>query len=152
MKIAIMAVVGLLLLGAGVFAGMKFLAPQPAVSGQQQEAAKETAEEEMDDQVSGEIVVYPLETFIVNLDGEGGRRYLKVKMTLEVDGRKKGKLDKQLHKVRDAILILLTSKTYEDLRGAEGKYALREEVKGRIGRIVGRPVVKEVYLEEFVVQ
>ena len=152
MKIAIMAVVGLLLLGAGVFAGMKFLAPQPAVSAQQQEASKEATEEEEDDQGSGEIVVYPLDTFIVNLDGEGGRRYLKVKMTLEVDARKKGKLDKQLHKVRDAILILLTSKTYEDLRGAEGKYALREEVKGRIGRIVGRLVVKEVYLEEFVVQ
>ncbi len=152
MKIAIMAVVGLLLLGAGVFAGMKFLAPQPAVSAQSQEAAKETTGEEVDGQVSGEIEVYPLETFIVNLDGEGGRRYLKVKMTLEVDGRKKGKLDKQLHKVRDAILILLTGKTYEDLRGAEGKYALREEVKGRVGRIAGKSVVKEVYLEEFVVQ
>ena len=109
MKIAIMAVVGLLLLGAGVFAGMKFLAPQPAVSTQSQEAAKETIEEEVDGQASGTIEVYPLDTFIVNLDGEGGRRYLKVKMTLEVDGRKKGKLDKQLHKVRDAILILLTS-------------------------------------------
>ncbi len=156
MKIAIMAVVGLLLLGAGVFAGMKFLAPQPAVSAQSQAAAKEATEEatkeEVDDQASGEIVVYPLDTFIVNLDGEGGRRYLKVKMTLEVDGRKKEKLDKQLHKVRDAILILLTGKTYEDLRGAEGKYALREEVKGRIGRIVGKSFVSEVYLEEFVVQ
>ncbi len=152
MKIAIMAVVGLLLLGAGVFAGMKFLAPQPAVSAQSQEAAKETIDEEVDGQVSGAIEVYPLDTFIVNLDGEGGRRYLKEKMTLEVDGRKKGELDKQLHKVRDAILILLTGKTYEDLRGAEGKYALREEVKGRVGRIAGKSVVKEVYLEEFVVQ
>lgn len=152
MKIAIMAVVGLMLLGAGVFAGMKFLAPQPAVSAQSQEAAKETIEEEVDGQASGTIEVYPLDTFIVNLDGEGGRRYLKVKMTLEVDGRNKGKLDKQLHKVRDAILIMLTGKTYEDLRGAEGKYALREEVKGRVGRIVGKSVVKEVYLEEFVVQ
>ncbi len=152
MKIAIMAVVGLLLLGAGVFAGMKFLAPQPAVSAQSQEAAKERAEEEVDEQVSGAIEVYPLDTFIVNLDGEGGRRYLKVKMTFEVDGRKKGKLDKQLHKVRDAILILLTGKTYEDLRGAEGKYALREEIKGRVARITGKSVVKEVYLEEFVVQ
>lgn len=152
MKIAIMAVVGLLLLGAGVFAGMKFLAPQPAVSAQSQEAAKETIDEEVDDQVSGAIEVYPLDTFIVNLDGEGGRRYLKVKMTLEVDAREKEKLDNQLHKVRDSILILLTGKTYEDLRGAEGKYALREEVRGRVGRIVGKSVVKEVYLEEFVVQ
>lgn len=152
MKIAIMAVVGLLLLGAGVYTGMKFLAPQPAVSAQSQEAAKETTGEEVDGQVSGEIEVYPLETFIVNLDGEGGRRYLKVKMTLEVDGREKGKLDKQLHKIRDSILILLTGKTFEDLRGTEGKYALREEVKGRVGRIAGKSVVKEVYLEEFVVQ
>ena len=148
MKIAMIAVAGLLLLGAGIFAGAKFLSPRVEAPAKPQAADKEEAGSDM----SGEVVVYPLETFIVNLDGEGGRRYLKVKMTLEVDGGRKGKLDGQIHKIRDSILILLTGKTFEDVRGSEGKYALREEVKGRIERIAGKSVVKNVYLEEFVVQ
>jgi len=150
MKIALIIVAALLLLGAGVFAGVKFLSPQTATTVKQEEAAGK--ELELEEKGSDEIQVYPLETFIVNLDGEGGRRYLKVKMTLEVDARIKGKLDDQLHKIRDSILILLSGKTFEDIRGSEGKYGLREEIKGRIGRIVGRSFVKEVYLEEFVVQ
>ena len=150
MKIAIIVVAALLLLGAGVFAGVKFLAPQPGTSVKQEEAIGNDVE--LEEKGSDEIQVYPLETFIVNLDGEGGRRYLKVKMTLEIDARIKGKLDDQLHKIRDSILILLSGKTFEDIRGSEGKYSLREEIKGRIGRIIGRSAVKEVYLEEFVVQ
>lgn len=147
MKVVIFAVVGLILLGAGVFVGMKFLAPSGTEPGTEVEKVQEEAEA-----VSEDIVVYPLDTFVVNLSGGGGRRYLKVRMTLEIDGSKKESLDSQSHKVRDSLLILLSSKTLEEVVGAEVKHALKEQVKARLDRIAGKGVVREVYLNEFVVQ
>jgi len=147
MKIVIIAVVGLLMLGVGIFVGIKFLAPTDSVPAKM-EGTKEIRK--IDEGAAP--VVYPLDTFVVNLTGGGGRRYLKVRMTFEIAAGEKENLDKNLYKIRDSLLILLSSKTLEDVLEAEGKYSLREEMKARLDRIAGKGAVKEIYLEEFVVQ
>lgn len=138
-KIIIIVVALLVLAGAGFFVWMKFL------GGADGEAVEEKVAEPI-------VLVHPLEPFIVNLSGAGGRRYLKMKATLEIDGTQVEKLTSQTHKIRDSLIILLSSKTLDDISGAEGKYSLREEIKVRLDGIVGKGIVKNVYLLEFVVQ
>jgi len=86
-------------------------------------------------QASGKKVQYPLDTFVVNLSGDGGRRYLKVKMTLEVDEGWKAHLSSNGSKLRDTILILLSSKSFDDIGDAEGKHILRKQLKERLDKI-----------------
>ena len=145
-KIIIIVFAVLLLTGIGLFVGMKFLGGGDAESTAEAEGAAEEKKEEAD------LTVYTLEPFVVNLSGSGGRRYLKMKMTVEMDGTKLEKLTTQTYKIRDALIILLSSKTLEDISGAEGKYSLREEIKVRLDRIIGKDIIKNVYLLEFVVQ
>ena len=54
--------------------------------------------------------------------------------------------------VRDAILTLLTSKTFGEVRTPQGKALLREELINRTNHVVHRDVVKAVYFTEFIVQ
>ena len=58
---------------------------------------------------------FPLDTFIVNLAGANGERYLKVNMELELkDGKLVPELEKRRPQVRDTILLLLSSKTFDE--------------------------------------
>ncbi len=143
-KVMIIAVVAVVLAAVGAVVALKFIG-----SG---EKSVSSAEDTVNEEARSETVIYPMETFIVNLAGEGGRRYLKLKITLEINGSRKERLDNNLHKIRDSILILLSGKTFNDIKDAEGKYTLREEIKARLDRITGKGTVYDVYMVEFVVQ
>ena len=151
-KIIIIAVVALILVAAGVLVGMKFLGGGDEPSSEETITKDKSAETEAAKAEAEELDIYPLNTFVVNLVGSGGRRYLKVKITLEIPALEKGNIDKNLHKIRDSLLILLSNKTLENVMGAEGKYALREEVKVRLDRLLGKGLVRDIYFVEFVVQ
>ena len=58
----------------------------------------------------------------------------------------------QSAKIRDAIIILLSSKTYAELSSTEGKMQLKNEVAARLNQILGTPRVVRVYFTDFVVQ
>jgi len=100
-------------------------------------------------------IIFPLETFIVNLmDKSGsGRRYLKVGMELEIGSEK----DQQLLKshtpqLKDTILLLLTSQTFKDINSMEGKIELKQALVSRINQALGEAIVHKIYFTEFVVQ
>ena len=150
-KLIIIIAIVLILGGVGGFIGWKFLAGDKVDStGETDETSQEKTGDEKD--TDSALMVFPLDPFVVNLSGSGGRRYLKMKMTLEIDGSKAEKLKNENHKIRDALIILLSSKTLEDIMGAEGKYSLREEIKVRLERILGKDIVENVYIVDFVVQ
>lgn len=149
-KLIIIIVIVLILGGAGGFVGWKFLLVDDTIPSDNTEEIGEEKKEEGGD--ASALVVYPLETFVVNLSGSGGRRYLKIKITLEIDGSKTEEMKKEDYKIRDAMIILLSSKTLENIMSAEGKYSLREEIKVRLDRILGKAVIKDVYIVEFVIQ
>ena len=54
--------------------------------------------------------------------------------------------------MRDLILTLLTSKTFDEIRTPEGKQRLREEIIGRVNQTLDRDVAKAVYFTDFIVQ
>ena len=96
--------------------------------------------------------MHSLEPFIVNLFDERGVRYLKVRLDVEVWDSTKEEMEKKNPKIRDSLIVLLSSKKYEEIGSLEGKARLREEILFRLNRILGEGKAREVYFTDFVVQ
>jgi flagellar FliL protein len=97
--------------------------------------------------------VFPLDSFIVNLSDQGGKRYLRVTMGLELgDPKSAEELTKRLPQVRDSILMTLPSRKVEELQSHEGKNLLRTEIISNLNDLLGKDTVKKIYLTEFVIQ
>ena len=97
--------------------------------------------------------LYKLDPFIVNLQDNSGTRYLKVTINLELEGDgTKEEIDKFMPKIRDSLIILLSSKGYNEIGTVEGKYKLREEIVERINSILKEGKVLTAYFTEFVIQ
>ncbi len=97
--------------------------------------------------------VYNMETFLVNLNEPQGKRYLKATMTLELDTEKvQPELEKRLPQIRDAVLAMLSSKTYTDINDLTGKYQLRAEILSMINSYLKTGKIANVYFTDFIVQ
>lgn len=93
----------------------------------------------------------PMETFVVNLAGSRGRKLLKVNMEFEVEGDLvQDEIDKRKPQIRDIIIILLSSKTYEDLSARKGKEFLRDEIRDTVNAFLTRGRINKVLFTEFI--
>jgi len=137
-KIILLAVVAVVLLGGGFVAYLLFTDEPSPKKGEQHHADR---------------AMMALEPFLVNLADKDVRRYLKVKIELEVENEKTVKeLEKLQPRIRDQIIFLLSSKTYQDISTPEGKNLLKKEV---MTRLVALPMGKKItaaYFTEFVAQ
>ena len=110
---------------------------------------KEGHEEKHETAEIGKVI--PLETFIVNLAGSKGRKVLKVNMELEVSGAEvTEEIDTRKAQIRDFIIIILSSKTYEEVSTKEGKDQLRNEIKDNINTFLTKGKVSSVYFTELI--
>lgn len=101
----------------------------------------------------GASTVFSLDPFIVNIYDGQELRYLKVKIELEMASPAiKPELDGRIAAIRDAILVVLTTKTLQEIQDAQGKNQLREEILAAISKIVAQGKVTRVYFTDFVVQ
>ena len=97
--------------------------------------------------------LYSLDTMIVNLAGHGGKRYLRVTMALELsDPESVDTIESRLPQIRDAVLMILPTKTYDDVSTTDGKIALRNQVMEKINTLMTKGRVNNIYFTEFVVQ
>ncbi|NNL77873.1 MAG: flagellar basal body protein FliL [Desulfobacterales bacterium] len=119
------------------------------------------ADDESDENDSGEEVsveemlgpIYALDTFIVNLANNGGNRYLRVTMDLELDNKNlESEVNKRLPQVRDSILMILPTKRVEDISSVAGKTTLRDEILGKINSYLAQGKITNIYFKEFVIQ
>ena len=140
--------VGILLLGGGgFFAYTKFLTPKPHAEG----AGKEAEASKEPPQVIGEVLA--LDPFVVNLSDPKGKRYLKVKVELELkDAIALEKAKKVAPKMKHEVIMMLTSLGFEEVMTPEGKVRVRDELLERFNRIMRPDRVKDLYFTEFVVQ
>ena len=138
--------VALLVLGAGgYFAYTKFLAPPPPPIEKPAEHPAEAGE------TVGEII--DLEPFVVNLADPKGNRYLKMKISLEVESLEMSeRVKKVTPKLRDTVIMMLTSLSFEEVMTPEGKLRIRDELLERFSRITKPDKIKNLYFSEFVVQ
>lgn len=160
-KLIIIGVGALLILGGGGFAAWKFFLAKPdappAAAGKAEAGKEEKKEEKKKDAHGKEEKATPpfaLEPFIVNLADPGGKRYLKLTVSLEVkDDKLKKELETRMPQIRDSILLLLSSKTFNDISPVAGKIKLRNEVLKIINNTLGGAgQVHALYFGEFVIQ
>ncbi|MEK6658280.1 MAG: flagellar basal body-associated protein FliL [Campylobacterota bacterium] len=98
-------------------------------------------------------VLYPLDTFTVNLKSDAGRRYLKATVSLELKGPELSiELDKKTAVIRDRIIRILTSKTLEEISSAKGKQKVTEQIVEVLNSMLADGSVKGIYFTEFVIQ
>jgi flagellar FliL protein len=122
----------------------------PAEDSAANEAASTDASKPTED-LEGQLVSLPL--FLVNLADPLGRRYLKLGIEVEVrDPEAEAALAKYEAKVKDTLLLLLSSKTYEGLSTMKAKMELKQEIADRLNQIIGNGGVLRVYITEMVIQ
>jgi flagellar FliL protein len=91
-----------------------------------------------------------LEPFVVNLAGSRGRRLARVTLELEVDTEKvKDEIEARSAQIRDIIIIILSSKSYEAVSSKEGKDGLRDEIRDTVTGFLTKGKIKTVYFTEF---
>jgi len=146
----IIILVVLILLGVGGWFGYKMFFAAPSTD------EAEQAQTQADAQVPAEVMqgqLVPLPVFLVNLADPLGRRYLKLGMEVEVrDEKVVGALTQDQAKIKDALLLLLSSKTYDALSTMADKVQLKQEVADRLNQILGKGAVLRVYITEMVIQ
>ena len=109
----------------------------------------------MDDsrQLSEIGILYPLDTFTVNLKSDAGRRYLKVTMSLELEGEELSlELDAKTAVLRDRVIRILSSKTLEEISSKKGKAKVSSQVMDTLNSMISDGQVKGIYFTEFVIQ
>ncbi|MEE8575421.1 MAG: flagellar basal body-associated FliL family protein [Thermodesulfobacteriota bacterium] len=96
--------------------------------------------------------ILAFDPFIVNLTNTATTRLLKVTINMEVDPPLVPEVMRKNAQMRDAIIILLSSKSYKDVGTVTGKYQLRDEILARVNIILKSGKVGAVYFTEFVIQ
>ena len=153
----ILIVVGVLALaGGGYFAYTNFF---------QEEAVEESAEKDKNGEEGGEGAdgeeelhpgvgeMFTMDPFVVNLAGSKGKRFLKVTASLELSSPEVNpEFEENLQKITDSILVLLSSKSFEDVYSVQGKFKLKDEITTRVNRFLVVGHVKDAYFTEFIVQ
>jgi flagellar FliL protein len=99
-----------------------------------------------------EAMLYRLEPFIVNLVDDQGIRYMKLQLQLELKDMDELTMERNIPKIRDSLVVLFSSKRFDEIATIEGKARLREEVLYRLDRILGEGKAQAVYFTDFVVQ
>ncbi|ABB33315.1 flagellar basal body-associated protein FliL [Geobacter metallireducens RCH3] len=97
--------------------------------------------------------IFPMEPFIVNIYDGQELRYLRVKVEFETaSADAKKEIELRQAPLRDAILVLLTTKTLQDVQDLQGKNQLRDEIMVAVNKILPPGKVSKVYFTDFVVQ
>ncbi|MCG6553215.1 MAG: flagellar basal body-associated FliL family protein [Candidatus Magnetominusculus sp. LBB02] len=139
--VGLVAVLG----GGGFFGYTKFFGKH--------EAGKEGKEgkEGKDDKKPKEQVLIPVESIIVNLTDKN--RFIKLSLQLEVSDKKHEELLKEkMPLLKDAIIMLLTSKSFEAISGPDGKMMLKDEILARLNQALGKEIIGNIYFTELMVQ
>lgn len=148
----ILLVVIVLVLGAGGFLGWQwFMKSKINDDGDTTDDPKSAAKKNV--QEPG--IIYPLESFIVNLmDRAGsGKRYLKITIELEVESEEdNNRIQERETQLKDTIILLLSGQTFKDINSMEGKLYLKQSLLSRINQVMGEGLVRRLYFTEFVVQ
>jgi len=97
--------------------------------------------------------MYPMSQFIVNLLSEGGSKYLKVSLDIELDTLElAAEMDLKKSLIRDIVIRSLSSKTFEEVSTMKGKDRLKDEVVSKINDVLADGQVKNIFFTDFVVQ
>jgi flagellar FliL protein len=91
--------------------------------------------------------------FVVNIISDQDTHYVKSALTIELTNElAKDEMNRRMPQIRDAILLLVSNKTFEELRDLQGKKQLKAELLSKINALMQTGQAKSIYFTEFVVQ
>lgn len=97
-----------------------------------------------------------METFLTNINDPRGKHHARLQLKVAVSPETAAaeiRADPLLMaRMRDQVLTLLTSKTFDDLSQSEGKENFRRDIAARLTPLVDHGEVQEVLFSDFVVQ
>jgi len=140
-----------LALGAG---GAFWVVTRQQAEREAEQAAAEQAENSPEAQARRlQERMVPLDPFVVNVSGDGYNRFLKLQLELQAESPElKTEIDARLPQVRDALIVLLSSKRLSDITDYEGKALLKQDILERVNDLLESGDVESVLFTEFVVQ
>lgn len=119
--------------------------PEPV---QEEEPHEKSLGKEMAPPVQGTL--YPLESFLVNISSDQGPKFLQTQMELELpDPGLEDEITRKKAAIRDAIIVLLSSRSYKDLRDQGGIKRLRADILRAINALLSTGKVREIYFTQF---
>lgn len=137
-KLLLLIPVAVVALAAGGYYGYTLLSPGKAKAGASAGNEKKA-------------VLFSLDPFVVNLSEPG--RYLKVTMQFDIAGEtRQESIVEKVPILRDVIITLISSQTYEYASSPEGKSQLKDEILLRTNQIFGKEVFRSLYFTDFVMQ
>lgn len=148
----ILAIVNMLIVaGVGVMLYMAKLrdAAEPGIDQVVRGELEAQGQDGLQDTFIGRTI--PMETFLVNLAGSRGRQIAKVNMEFEISNDPVAmEIEQKKAAIRDIIIILLSSKTYEQVASREGKDALRDEIRHNLNTFLSSGRIQNVFFTEFI--
>ncbi len=120
---------------------------------EEEEASRKQAQEEV---LGKELepknigVLYPLDAFLVNINSDQGPKFLQVQLELELSSPSlEDEVSRKKPAIRDAIILLLSSRTFRELRDKEGLERLRQDLIKTVDSLLVQGKIKEVYFTQF---
>lgn len=157
LKRLILIVVVLALIGSGVVVWLLLQKKNELGSGEEGDEAVQ-ASQSVD--LSRPPLFVPLDAFVVNLQPEGGERYLQVIMAVRVDSSKTGDALKNfMPEIRHRINLRLTGKLPSEISTPQGQEVLATEIAADINGALGSALtgganapVHSVLFNSFIIQ
>ena len=94
-----------------------------------------------------------MEDFVVNIMHKDSTRFLKVGITMEVDGKEsKEAISNRMPQITDAVLLHVGNKRFDEIKDLQGKMQLKADLLARIRQLSGKGEVVNLFFTDFVVQ
>lgn len=148
----IVAVLVVVLVGGGI-AGYFFMSKGKHSKGAEVKKgeAKTERSEKGEPKEGGPMLA--LDPFVVNLSDTDSTRYLKVIMQIELPNEEiKPELEGKMPQVRDEIIMLLSSKSFDDLSTSPGKRSLKRAILDSVNKYLTTGKATNVFFSDFVIQ
>jgi len=137
------------------FIASKFIVPQYFSSSAQ--AAVQNSEEQSDSEQEKEDtkfgIIYSLEDVIVNPAHSKGGQFILINLALELKTDSDVEIIKKKEvMVRDILIRMISGKSIDELDGPEDKEKLRQEILQKIGEVLPKGHLRNVYFSNYLIQ
>ena len=132
-----------------IYKGRQIDAQQPGIDA----VVKGEQQAQMNDKLNeSQKVIYSLKEFVINLAGSRSRRVVKAKVEFELPNETaRREIERRDPQIRDQIILLISSRTYEEIASAEGKKKLKEDLKSTINTTLpDEQKILNVYFTDFI--
>ncbi|MDR2338574.1 MAG: flagellar basal body-associated FliL family protein [Deltaproteobacteria bacterium] len=97
--------------------------------------------------------IVKLEPFTTNLNSAGGRAFIKLSISLEVDGQAQADIvNSKMDDIRDAVIVMLMGVSADDISTPDGVVRLKNQLLRRINAILPEQLVRKINITDIAVQ